>query len=89
MTPPATEPARGWVIRCTWEITDPDMIHPRHSYQTKPSRRSAETTAWNVSLGSRKGLTLAEVHLRQGSDGPWEKLPLPKATSITAAKGKP
>ena len=86
MTPPATEPVRGWVIRCTWEIDDPNMIHPRHSYQTKPTRQAAELAAWNVSLGGHGGLILAEVHLRQGSDGPWEEIPLPETSSSTPRK---
>lgn len=76
------------MIRCTWEINDPDMVHPQHSYQTKPTRKSAESAVWNVSLGGHKGLTLAEVHLRQGSDGPWEKLPLPETNSRTPGRGQ-
>lgn len=78
MTPPATEPACGWVIRCTWKIDDPEMVHPQHSYQTKPTRKLAESAAWNVSLAGHQGLTLAEIHLRQGPDGPWERLSLPE-----------
>lgn len=73
MTPPATEPARGWVVRCTWEITDPEITHPQHSYQTKPARDLAEAAGWDAWRGAYKGLTLAEIHLRRCPDGPWEK----------------
>jgi len=49
MTPPAAEPAQGWVVRHTWTVDDPDMVHPRHTYRTKPSRGLAEDAAWDVS----------------------------------------
>jgi len=62
------------VIRHTWTVDDPDMVHPRHTYQTKPSRGLAEDAAWDVWRGAYKGLTLEESHLRQGTDGPWELL---------------
>jgi hypothetical protein len=72
MTPPATEPVQGWVIRFTWEVTDPDMAHPKHSYLTKPARGLAEAAAWDAWRRLCKGLTLEEIHLRRDSDGPWE-----------------
>lgn len=72
MTPPATEPARGWTLRYTWNVVDPDMVHPRHTYETKPSWGLADRTARDAWEAAHQGLTLVSIDMREGSDGAWQ-----------------
>jgi hypothetical protein len=49
------------------------MVHPRHTYETKPSWGLADRTARDAWEAAHQGLTLVSVDMREGSDGAWQR----------------
>lgn len=51
---------------------DPDMAHPKYTYETKPSWGLADRTARDAWEATHRGLTLVSIDVRQGSAGTWQ-----------------
>ncbi|MFJ9870965.1 hypothetical protein [Streptomyces sp. NPDC101165] len=67
-----------WVIRYTWVVTDPEVSHPRHTYDRAATRQEAHDLALRRWSDRMDGLAITQVHIRQGSDIDWGD-PLPFA----------
>jgi len=61
------------------------MVHPKHTYETKPSWGLADRVAQETWEATHRGLTLISIDLRQGSDGAWQPHRTRQAAAETAS----